>query len=113
MDSDDDEMDWEEVLPESLVTSLPSLTIKASEAPIQITIKSSSFEQKAEAEAKKAKSQAEALERFTRLQAHRLHTVALLANASIRNSWANDKLLQVLYSPLCAYSKSAHPDSIL
>lgn len=34
-------------------------------------------------------------ERLTRIDCHKIHTVALLVNARIRNRWLNDELLQV------------------
>jgi hypothetical protein len=34
-------------------------------------------------------------ERLFRIDCHKAHTVALIANASVRNVWINDELLQV------------------
>jgi xeroderma pigmentosum group C-complementing protein len=35
-------------------------------------------------------------ERLLRVDCHKAHAVALIANASVRNRWINDELLQVL-----------------
>lgn len=39
-------------------------------------------------------------ERLLRIDCHKAHTVALIANALVRNRWINDELLQVLKIPL-------------
>lgn len=39
-------------------------------------------------------------ERLLRIDCHKAHTVALIANASMRNRWINDELLQVHETPL-------------
>lgn len=97
MSSDDD--DLEEVLPTRAPFVNPYRDISpdasTSQAPLQITIRAPIAKEPAVEVQKKQKSEAESLERFVRLQAHRLHTIALLTNASIRNKWINDPLLHV------------------
>jgi xeroderma pigmentosum group C-complementing protein len=39
-------------------------------------------------------------ERLLRIDCHKVHTVALIANAAVRNRWINDELLQVHKTPL-------------
>lgn len=39
--------------------------------------------------------------RVARLDAHKIHTICLIANARVRNQWLNDPLLHVSYSPIC------------
>lgn len=39
-------------------------------------------------------------ERLLRIDCHKVHTVALIANAAVRNRWINDELLQVRNTPL-------------
>jgi xeroderma pigmentosum group C-complementing protein len=34
-------------------------------------------------------------ERLKRILSHKIHTVALIANARVRNTWLNDELLHV------------------
>ncbi|KAF9465269.1 hypothetical protein BDZ94DRAFT_1160286 [Collybia nuda] len=71
----EDECDWEEVeVPE--------------QKPIEITISASSSQPKATDT--KGISHAE---RLVRIDCHKIHTVALLGNAWIRNKWINDPLL--------------------
>lgn len=40
-------------------------------------------------------------ERVARLNCHKMHTIALLANARVRNDWVNDELLHVRSLLLC------------
>lgn len=113
MDTDsDDEMEWEQVLPEPLpqleepfpeddyttqdVSEQPpheTLELTISKAPIEITIERPAPRTAGPSASDKEKSQALARERFVRLQSHRLHTIALFTSASIRNKWINDPLL--------------------
>jgi hypothetical protein len=97
LDSDDEEMDWEEIVPpQKLEASNPETS--SSSDPFQITIRAPNQKQ-SESDARKERSRAEALQRFVRLQAHRLHTIAHLCNGSIRNKWINDPLLHVCLMP--------------
>ena len=41
-------------------------------------------------------------ERLLRIDCHKVHTVALIANASVRNRWINDELLQV-HKTVCLF----------
>lgn len=97
VDSSDDEMDWEEIVPvqphpqPAIQQTLPSTS-----APLQITIRAPPKLQ-SESDARKQKSAEDARARFIRLQAHRIHTIALLANGAIRNNWINDDLLHVRF----------------
>ena len=96
--SSDDDMDWEEILPVATLPPPPNNELSAAQAPIKITIRAPGAKNPSAEALKKQKSESEALERFVRLQSHRIHTVALLANASIRNKWLNDPLLHVSLS---------------
>ncbi len=94
--SSDDDMNWEEVVPFQLATHSIVVQPPAESAPLQITIRAPpSSDKQAEAQARREEAQAKSLQRLIRLQAHRFHTIALLANACIRNQWANDELLHV------------------
>ncbi|EPS96506.1 hypothetical protein FOMPIDRAFT_1053153 [Fomitopsis schrenkii] len=98
-DSDDD-FDWEEVaVPQAdqlPVVSLPADNDDVQEGPshrphIEITIHT---EKRGKKGTKKDPRAAQLYaERLTRLTCHQMHTVGLLANARIRNKWANDRLL--------------------
>ncbi|KAF8312462.1 Rad4-domain-containing protein [Clavulina sp. PMI_390] len=94
MSSEDesDDMEWEEIVPvaeeQTKTVTLPS----TSNVPFEITIKAPP-PKASDAELRKQKAQADALRRIIRLTSHRLHTIALLVNASIRNKWAKDELL--------------------
>lgn len=51
-------------------------------------------------------------DRAIRLEAHKLHVIALLASARIRNRWASNSLLKVRYelsSPTQASSSCGRP----
>ncbi|KAF8644668.1 hypothetical protein AX16_008328 [Volvariella volvacea WC 439] len=74
----DDEMDWEEV--------------KVPERHIEITLdtRPSGSKGKEGAPTKKGISYAE---RVLRIDCHKVHTIALLGNAWVRNKWINDPLL--------------------
>jgi xeroderma pigmentosum group C-complementing protein len=39
-------------------------------------------------------------ERLLRIDCHKVHTVALISNAAVRNRWINDELLQVRETPI-------------
>ncbi|KAF8340733.1 uncharacterized protein EI90DRAFT_3012505 [Cantharellus anzutake] len=92
-DSDND-MDWEEVVPSQIAAQTIVIHPPEESASLQITIQAPlSGGKQAQTHAKREKTKAESLNRFIRLQAHRLHTIALLTNATIRNWWANDELL--------------------
>lgn len=92
----DDDMDWEEVVPFQLATQNIVVQSPAEGAPLQITIRAPpSKDKQTEAQARREEARAKSLQRLIRLQAHRLHTIALLTNACIRNQWANDELLHV------------------
>lgn len=92
-DSDDSDMDWEQIVPNEPTIETPGAS--SSNTPLEITIKAPA-RARDQSELKKEKAQADALKRVIRLGSHRLHTLALLANASIRNKWLNDDLLKVI-----------------
>lgn len=51
-------------------------------------------------------------ERLTRIDCHKIHTVALLVNARIRNRWLNDQLLQVGLNVLSQPHDPSNPGSM-
>lgn len=102
MDDDSDSgMEWEEIVGVRDM-SLETPGASSSMAPLEITI-NAPIRPPSPSEARKEKSRAAALARFVRLQSHRIHTVALLASASIRNSWLSDDLLRVRLSMSLCY----------
>ncbi|KAI0042401.1 Rad4-domain-containing protein [Auriscalpium vulgare] len=94
-DSEDDEMDWEEV---AVPHQLPQdQELDLDEGPstkphLEITISTRPRERK-ETPKKKAAGISHA-ERLARIDCHKIHTVALLTNGWVRNKWLNDELLQ-------------------
>lgn len=86
-ESDDSEMEWEQIVPNKQTVTSPRPS--TANAPFEITIQAPGHTPDL-SELRKEKAQANQLTRVTRLTAHRLHAVALLANASIRNKWLND-----------------------
>lgn len=85
-------MEWEQIVPND--QTVDTAGASTSNVPFEITIKAP-VREPSQKEKRQEKSQADALKRVIRLGSHRLHTLALLANASIRNKWLNDELLQV------------------
>ncbi|KAF7299787.1 hypothetical protein HMN09_00984700 [Mycena chlorophos] len=79
--SSDSEGDWEEIVP---ADSEPS-----KDKTLEITISLPH-----EAPDSKSKPRISPAERLLRINCHKLHTLALLANAWVRNRWINDELLQ-------------------
>ncbi|KAK2465392.1 hypothetical protein APHAL10511_002746 [Amanita phalloides] len=77
MDSDDD-FDWEEI------------QVPEQEHHIEITLQPS---RKPESSSKKRTAGISYAERSLRISCHKLHTIALLSNARVRNQWLNDPLL--------------------
>ncbi|KZT11843.1 Rad4-domain-containing protein [Laetiporus sulphureus 93-53] len=128
-DSDDD-FDWEEVVvpQQEQVQELPAVPDAwqddiqegPSEKPhIEITIQTQKRVKKG---TPKKNPQAEKLyaERLARLTCHQLHTVALLANARIRDKWINDPLLHArlmsltplpLQNAFATIIRSRYPDA--
>jgi xeroderma pigmentosum group C-complementing protein len=91
-ESDDSDMEWEQIVPnEQTIASPRPPTV---DTPFEIVIQAPARTPD-QSELRKKKTQADQLARVTRLAAHRFHTLALLANASIRNKWLNDTLLHV------------------
>ncbi|KAI9058217.1 Rad4-domain-containing protein [Trametes sanguinea] len=109
----EDDFDWEEVEVAAPALTLDDAQLQAEtaaglsayygeshepqagpseKANIEITIKTKG---KAKGDPKKnAKAVQMAAERLIRLDCHKIHTVALLMNAKVRNHWLNDPLLQ-------------------
>lgn len=88
---DDDDEQWEEVdLP-----GQPTTSTQAPETGIQITITDKSAEKSKEKDNKTKTRRAgpSAEERTARLASHKIHAVALIANAKHRNKLLNDELL--------------------
>ncbi|EMD39582.1 hypothetical protein CERSUDRAFT_111894 [Gelatoporia subvermispora B] len=91
----EDDFDWEEVAVPQVDVS-PAVVLDDTSQPgpsqrptIEITIQT----QKKEIPKKSARGEQLYAERLTRLTCHKIHTVALLGNAGIRNKWINDPLL--------------------
>jgi hypothetical protein len=57
---------------------------------------------------RKRDAKADALQRLRRLEAHKMHTIALLASFSLRNKWINDQLLHV-----CTRSKGKKAHTLM
>ncbi|KAI0322385.1 Rad4-domain-containing protein [Amylostereum chailletii] len=96
LDSDEEEIEWEEVVPETSTVLPQDLSIDLDEGPstrpnIEITLKARKPSEKVK-ETQKAGGISHA-ERMLRIDCHKMHTVALLTNAQIRNQWASDELL--------------------
>ncbi|THH10815.1 hypothetical protein EW146_g8256 [Bondarzewia mesenterica] len=111
-DSDDEEMDWEEVAvpQDSNAASLNDLHLELEEGPstrpsIEITLNKRSWEHYFRYRRTGAISHAE---RLVRIDCHKVHTVALLKNASVRNQWINDPLLQVCARSLARIHGTPH-----
>ncbi|KZO97015.1 Rad4-domain-containing protein [Calocera viscosa TUFC12733] len=115
----EDETEWEEVDVEAGLAPLQTpieVEIAGPSRPIEVTIN----RQKRSEEEVRKRAAANA-ERLYRLEAHKLHTLALLANARIRNRWLNDPLLQArllsltplhLQTAFIAITKRNQPDVI-
>ncbi|KAL5524625.1 hypothetical protein ACEPAF_9765 [Sanghuangporus sanghuang] len=130
----DEEMDWEDVsmrpdtttiaeesvpdskLDDQVIESSTSNDGKPTAGNIEITLKKA---QKSDPKRKKQAEQNAEL-RALRLTCHKIHTVALLANAIIRNRWLNDDILQARLLSLTPMSlqtsfgmiiKKRHPDA--
>ncbi|KAI0352597.1 Rad4-domain-containing protein [Trametes cingulata] len=109
----EDDFDWEEVEVAAPTVTLDSAALQAETAAglkeyygesqeaeagpseranIEITIQTKG-RQKGDRK-KNARAVQLAAERLVRLDCHKIHTVALLMNAKVRNKWLNDELLQ-------------------
>ncbi|KZT60108.1 Rad4-domain-containing protein [Calocera cornea HHB12733] len=115
-------MEWEEVdiqavsSPVKTPLEVEILPVAGPSTPIEITI----TRQKRSKEDVRKRAAMYA-ERQYRLEAHKLHTLALLASARIRNGWLNDPLLQArllsltplhLQNAFTAITKRNQPDTI-
>ncbi|PPQ71040.1 hypothetical protein CVT24_011921 [Panaeolus cyanescens] len=108
----DDELDWEEVQVNALEDPGP-----ATEVPLEITLEAQPKTQKNNK--KKGISYAE---RLLRIDCHKIHTVALISNAYVRNHWLNDPLLHArllsltpidIQNGFSSIHKSRVPDQLL
>ncbi|KAG8214342.1 hypothetical protein J3R82DRAFT_9308 [Butyriboletus roseoflavus] len=92
-DSSDDELEWEEVhVPEQQQQFDTSLELELSPPPrqnIEITLQARPKKN----DTKKKAAATLYAQRVLRTTCHKIHTVALLANAWTRNKWLNDPLL--------------------
>lgn len=81
-DGSDDDLEWEEIdiMKEDIEKGLPSQNVEV-------------FIEEVPKDLKKRNGKADAFQRLLRLEAHKMHTVALLASFSLRNKWINDELL--------------------
>ncbi|KAG8966879.1 hypothetical protein FRB90_010924, partial [Tulasnella sp. 427] len=110
----DDEMEWEDMVPDNgpgdVVIEFPDAD--SIPGPSSGTgggaAKGKGTGRKLD-EAEKARINAE---RQTRLACHKVHTVALLVNAQIRNRWLNDQLLHARLMSLTPLSLQNHFDMI-
>jgi len=104
-DSDDD-FDWEEIVvpqadqPQEAPPASALVKDDVQEGPserphIEITIQTQRRAKKGASPKKNPRAEQLYAERLARLCSHQIHTVALLANARIRNKWINDPLLHV------------------
>jgi len=94
----EDELDWEEVS----VPQAQHLELDDDQAPgqgpstrpnIEVTLEAYPAHGK-DSTKKKLSSGISHAERLLRIDCHKVHTLALMANASVRNRWINDELLQ-------------------
>ncbi|KAG9308862.1 hypothetical protein JVU11DRAFT_11321 [Chiua virens] len=92
-DSSEDELDWEEVpvleQPDQLDIPLELEVAPAPQQNIEIVLQARPKKD----DTKKKMAAALHARRVLRTTCHKIHTVALLANARIRNKWINDPLL--------------------
>lgn len=93
-ETDDSEMDWEDVdLEQNHVDYLlQPLAADQAEEALEIEIGKDNTKNKPARARSKA---ATAAERAVRLHIHKMHTLCLLFNSHIRNAWCNDKQVQV------------------
>ncbi|QRW00503.1 DNA repair protein RHP42 [Ceratobasidium sp. AG-Ba] len=129
MDSSGDESDWDEVEIPQLPSNQPDETIDIPlvagdsypqlEHDIEITLTRAGGTNKQQQEEAARKRQVAAQNRRVRLEAHKIHAVALLASLSIRNKWLNDdvlkaRVLSLIPLPIqhgfASITKNAHPD---
>ena len=114
----EDELDWEEVaVPQAqhLELELEDQAGPSTRPNIEVTLEAYSTKRKGDKKyavflgitdvlkllyRKKSPSGISQAERLLRIDCHKVHTVALIANASVRNRWINDDLLQVHKVPL-------------
>ncbi|KAI0301205.1 hypothetical protein B0F90DRAFT_1628752 [Multifurca ochricompacta] len=93
-DSSEDELDWEEVaVPQALDVVLDDQPGPSTRPNIEVTIETFPAQGK-DVKQKKPPGGISHAERLHRIDCHKVHTVALIANAWARNRWINDDLLQ-------------------
>ncbi|KAF8120653.1 hypothetical protein EV363DRAFT_1458950 [Boletus edulis] len=93
-DSSDDELDWEEVhVPEQQQQLDVHLELEVSAPAPQQNIEITLSTRPKKDDSKKKAAAALHAQRVLRTTSHKIHTVALLANARKRNKWINDPLL--------------------
>ncbi|KAI0269961.1 hypothetical protein BC834DRAFT_579661 [Gloeopeniophorella convolvens] len=97
-DDDEDEMDWEEV---AVPQAQPQAREELEDEPgpsarlnIEITLEARPARGKNGAQKKGPPGGISHAERLLRIDCHKIHTIALIANAQVRNKWINDELLQ-------------------
>ncbi|KAH9985042.1 hypothetical protein BJV74DRAFT_946268 [Russula compacta] len=90
----EDEFDWEEVaVPQAQHSDLEDQSGPSTRPNIEVTLEAYHTQGKG-ATQKKPPGGIPHAERLLRIDCHKVHTVALIANASVRNRWINDELLQ-------------------
>ncbi|KAI9443725.1 hypothetical protein F5148DRAFT_784537 [Russula earlei] len=92
----EEELDWEEVaVPqlEQVEVELEDQAGPSTRPHIEVTLEAYPTQRKGGTQ-KKLPGAISHAERLLRVDCHKVHTVALIANASTRNRWINDELLQ-------------------
>ncbi|KAF8467598.1 Rad4-domain-containing protein [Russula ochroleuca] len=90
----EDELDWEEVVvPQAQHIQLEDQAGPSTRPNIEVTLEAYPTQRKGKTQ-KKSPGGISHAERLLRIDCHKAHTVALIANASTRNKWINDELLQ-------------------
>ncbi|KIO32977.1 hypothetical protein M407DRAFT_18133 [Tulasnella calospora MUT 4182] len=110
----DDEMEWEDMVPNAagpgdLVIEFPDADAIVGPSGGKGEVGKGKGTGRKLDEAEKARINAERQARFA---CHKIHTIALLANARIRNQWLNDKLLHARLMSLTPLSLQNHFDMI-
>ncbi|KAH9992061.1 hypothetical protein BJV77DRAFT_1060568 [Russula vinacea] len=92
----EDELDWEEVaVPQVQHIELEDQAGPSTRPNIEVTLEAYSTQERVKhSTQKKSPGGISHAERLLRIDCHKAHTVALIANASMRNRWINDELLQ-------------------
>lgn len=102
-DTEDDDMEWEEVdvmqdvAPSTLQTQDVEVILEGAAEKTKSVIASETFDY-SNMNYRKRRNPTDRLDRILRLESHKLHTITLLASFTHRNKWLNDPLLHVSHS---------------